>query len=582
MGVPGLWRELAPTGIDTTLEQLAWAHWERTDQQRYRIGIDASQWLFHARKARGGAQPALRMLFFRALKLLHIPVWPVFVFDGPSRPAWKRDADVWLGPFPLEAQWQSFLDALGFAYWRAPGEAEAELAWMNSRGDIDVVWTDDVDALLFGAQRVLRPPSKTNNTDSEPERQREAQEDRGPLSRAKHASKIVDDTWTLYDMATSAWPIKAAGLILVALLAGGDYHPQGLPSCGVKTALGLARTGLGQVLAEAYDAYQYTTRDEAAWASSMATWREAIQAELISNASGYLTKKQPKLARLVSVDLFGTQRARDVLRDYMHPRTSKTDPTAQARWEKVRRAPRSVDLASVGQLVQTHFEWPPTVALQKLERLLLPGMCMQRLLQISPGPSTPPRPTSPAREPMTPVSRMTHSLARLQAHSPTRPAPWVALHTKRMMQGRIHIRMSLNTEAFYEDICASLTVAKPAACSVRLWVPMRLAMAQPGGAQRIQAFLTSAKPKKANSVPTDQTRLTSYFVCTKRTMTSSPSPSPPPSPTRKPAKSREASELRLPTRGLPPPSVDDTSVELVRVVPATEVIVISDSSSDTL
>jgi 5'-3' exonuclease len=39
---------------------------------------------------------------------------------------------------------------------QAPGEAEAELAELNSRGIIDAVLTKDSDTLVFGAQYVIR------------------------------------------------------------------------------------------------------------------------------------------------------------------------------------------------------------------------------------------------------------------------------------------------------------------------------------------------------------------------------------------------------------------------------------------
>jgi 5'-3' exonuclease len=39
---------------------------------------------------------------------------------------------------------------------QAPGEAEAELAQLNKLGFIDVVITEDSDALAFGATCVLR------------------------------------------------------------------------------------------------------------------------------------------------------------------------------------------------------------------------------------------------------------------------------------------------------------------------------------------------------------------------------------------------------------------------------------------
>jgi Holliday junction resolvase YEN1 len=39
---------------------------------------------------------------------------------------------------------------------QAPGEAEAELAYLNRKGIIDAVLTDDVDTFLFGATTVIR------------------------------------------------------------------------------------------------------------------------------------------------------------------------------------------------------------------------------------------------------------------------------------------------------------------------------------------------------------------------------------------------------------------------------------------
>jgi hypothetical protein len=39
---------------------------------------------------------------------------------------------------------------------KAPGEAEAELAYLNSIGTIDAVLSDNVDNFLFGAKMVIR------------------------------------------------------------------------------------------------------------------------------------------------------------------------------------------------------------------------------------------------------------------------------------------------------------------------------------------------------------------------------------------------------------------------------------------
>ena len=39
---------------------------------------------------------------------------------------------------------------------QAPGEAEAELAFLNRNGHIDVVLTDDADTFVFGAVAVMK------------------------------------------------------------------------------------------------------------------------------------------------------------------------------------------------------------------------------------------------------------------------------------------------------------------------------------------------------------------------------------------------------------------------------------------
>lgn len=59
-------------------------------KRAYRIGIDCSIWFFHAEHGREGENPELRTLFFRLARLLALPILPLFVFDGPNRPKFKR------------------------------------------------------------------------------------------------------------------------------------------------------------------------------------------------------------------------------------------------------------------------------------------------------------------------------------------------------------------------------------------------------------------------------------------------------------------------------------------------------------
>lgn len=126
-----------------------------------------------------GPNADLRVLFYRALKFLSDGVLACFVFDGPKKPKWKRDKFI-RGMYSKTPQrdLQAMFDTLGMEWRVAPGEAEAELAAMQERGEIDAVLTvsrvrplypqlnpdprliricivqDDVDTLLFGGPSV--------------------------------------------------------------------------------------------------------------------------------------------------------------------------------------------------------------------------------------------------------------------------------------------------------------------------------------------------------------------------------------------------------------------------------------------
>jgi hypothetical protein len=61
----------------------------------FRIAIDAAIWNFQTLHGGvGGKNPQLRTLFYRLIKLLALPIDPVFVFDGKNKPLSKRGRTV--------------------------------------------------------------------------------------------------------------------------------------------------------------------------------------------------------------------------------------------------------------------------------------------------------------------------------------------------------------------------------------------------------------------------------------------------------------------------------------------------------
>ncbi|KAI0297015.1 hypothetical protein B0F90DRAFT_1912851 [Multifurca ochricompacta] len=368
MGVTGLWDAsntiLRPSGKLRSLTHLAVVDGFEANPANLRglrIGIDASIWFFHAAYGREGENPELRTLFFRCARLTSAPFLPVFIFDGPKRPKVKRGKKISGEKHWLVDSMKGMIEAFGFEWRMAPGEAEAELAYLNNIGVIDAILSDDVDNFLFGAKMVIRNPSANLTGNS------------------KHTTKNADGrvdgnhstVYTSTDiLAHPSVQLTRGGLILIGLLSGGDYHPAGLSRCGSGIAHGLAKCGLGDELLEAA---QTLTRDELP--EFLTTWREALRNELRTNSRGHLGSKKRSLANAVP-DSFPDL---DVLRSYTNPITSKTDAGARRthtppKWE------REPDLAKIAHLCELHFEWGlKDVIIKRFRNVLWPSIVLRAL-----------------------------------------------------------------------------------------------------------------------------------------------------------------------------------------------------------
>ncbi|KAF9497231.1 hypothetical protein BDN71DRAFT_1588372 [Pleurotus eryngii] len=302
MEVPGLWDIIHVVGTSTAIGKLAvldgFQH-NVSNRRGYRIGIDASIWLHHASFCQGGENPGLRLLFFRVLNLLHWPILPLFMFDGRARPQTKRGSKLGKsGSHALAKDFKTILSLMGVEWREAAGEAEAELAQLNRYASLDAVMTDDVDALLFGAQTVIKNPGiNLSGNKSKP----------APDKKGKASKHHV---WVYTADAIQGHPgvrLTRGGLILFALLNGGDYHT-GIDKIGKVIAHGLAQCGFGDSLLTAYQ-----NRNNQDVRTFLPQWRAEMMQELHTNSKGFL----PHIC--ASTSLPDTFPDMDALRNYVEP-----------------------------------------------------------------------------------------------------------------------------------------------------------------------------------------------------------------------------------------------------------------------
>ena len=191
------------------MKKLATECW--TEKGRaYRVAIDISIWAFQVQAGIKGSNPAIRTFYYRLCRLLLTNVEPIFVFDGPQKPPFKRNQRTAGSQYAHVNETRLFkalIKAFGFVSWDAPGEAEAECALLQREGVVDAVITEDVDSIMFGAGCVAREIAEKQRT---------------------HVY--------LYSNVEERTGMSRDGMVLIAMMSGGDYLPAGVPQCGPKIA----------------------------------------------------------------------------------------------------------------------------------------------------------------------------------------------------------------------------------------------------------------------------------------------------------------------------------------------------------
>lgn len=120
---------------------------------------------------------------------------------------------------------KALLEALGIPTVQAPSEGEAQAAHLCKKGDVDGVISQDADAFLFGATRVVRNLSITRR-----------RKQPGKLSYERVSPLILELEENL-----RALGIERERLIALAMLVGTDYNKAGIKGIGPKKALKLVQ-----------------------------------------------------------------------------------------------------------------------------------------------------------------------------------------------------------------------------------------------------------------------------------------------------------------------------------------------------
>lgn len=202
---------------------------------------------------------------------------------------------------------------------------------------MDAVLSEDVDTLMFGSGLTLRNYS----------------------AEGKGSPTHVN----LYDAQATkeSAGLDREGMILVALMSGGDYTPEGIPGVGPKTACQAARAGFGKELCA------IGQTDHAA----LAAWKARLGHEIATNESKHFSRKY---GALTIPDDFPR---RDVLRYYTHPCLSSDERLGRLKREL--KWDQDIDFNALRTFTGEAFEWICVSGAKKFIRNLAPALLVKQL-----------------------------------------------------------------------------------------------------------------------------------------------------------------------------------------------------------
>ncbi|KAI6167227.1 PIN domain-like protein [Pisolithus thermaeus] len=357
MGISELWPILAPAERCSSLGVLGAENFELPGKQGgsklLTVGFNASAWMyllvniFSWRQAGTGQSHEMRVIFRWLSAISQQLLHAYFIFDGPDRPQLKRGKDIVCssGLRLLAQRFQELLTAFGFNWHVAPGEAEAELAYLQSLRLVDAVATPYNDALLFGATCIIRS--------------------------IPHIGRYEDVYIYSPDAIEKHASLEWGDLLLVALMSCTDDN-DGHRWCSVEVARRLAYYGFGRTLVDAAVSFQFVE-----FMNFVAKWRIDVCKVLKTDPQSLLGGRHHELARIIEEERIEFPDPA-ILAMYLLPLTSWSD----------RRSPittttsRQPDLQSVAAFCLQRLSWSPAAVQSELMDVCA-GTVMRALLQVS-------------------------------------------------------------------------------------------------------------------------------------------------------------------------------------------------------
>lgn len=240
---------------------------ELSDLAGKKIAIDALNTLFQflsiirdrmtgepLKDSKGRITSHLSGLFYRSSNLLEVGIRPIFVFDGKP-PEFKKEIleEREENRQLAEKKWKEALEKgepamkyaqassrmtdemleeakkllgyMGIPYIQAPSEGEMQCAFMCKKGDVWASASQDYDSLLDGSPRLVRNLSISGKR----------------KIPGKELYIEVKPELIELDKILSQLGITQEQLIIIGILVGTDYNPNGVKGIGPKTALKLIK-----------------------------------------------------------------------------------------------------------------------------------------------------------------------------------------------------------------------------------------------------------------------------------------------------------------------------------------------------